>query len=137
MNKNPVDGLDFYELFNLVKKIKENKNLNTKDCRVGKKGLIFIANNLDKVDKIKSLSNLKENEIVEIKPIYDRLKQVSSEEWKKIIALGEQTKVFAYKELSNIKYISLKILKKESVKEKSLLKCFESLKKVKKFGIKI
>lgn len=136
VDKNSVDGLDFYELFNLVKKLKENKNLSSKDCHVGKKGLEFIVNNPDKVDEIKKLSELKEKEVVEIKPIYDRLKLLSSEEWKKIIALGEQTKVFEYKELSNIKYTSSKLLKKESVKEKALLKCFESLNKVKKFGIK-
>lgn len=136
VDKNPVDGLDFYELFNLVKKIKENKNLTPKDCRVGKKGLEFIADNPDKVYEIKKMSDLKEKEVVEIKPIYDRLKLISAEEWKKIIALGEQTKVFEYKELSNVKYTSSKLLKKESVKEKALLKCFESLNKVKKFGIK-
>lgn len=136
VDKNPVDGLDFYELFNLVKKIKENKNLNSKDCHVGKKGLEFIANNPDKISDIKNFSDLKENEIIEIKPIYDRLKLISSEEWKKVIALGEQTKVFEYKELSNVKYTSSKLLKKEPVKEKALLKCFDSLKKVKKFGIK-
>ncbi|WP_417784699.1 AIPR family protein [Tenacibaculum sp.] len=136
VDKKPVDGLDFYELLNLVKKIKENNNLTPKDCRVGKKGLEFIANNPDKVDEIKGMSDLKEKEVIEIKPIYDRLKLISSEEWKKIIALGEQTKVFEYKELSNVKYTSSKLLKKESVKEKALLKCFESLNKVKKFGIK-
>ncbi|WP_418637690.1 AIPR family protein [Winogradskyella sp.] len=136
VDKNPIDGLDFYELFNLVKKIKENRNLNSKDCHIGKKGLEFIANNASKLDEIKKMSDLKEDEIVEIKPIYDRLKLVSSDDWKKIIALGEQTKVFEYKELSNIKYTSLKLLKKEFVKEKGLLKCFESLQKVKKFGIK-
>ncbi|WP_046755227.1 AIPR family protein [Kordia jejudonensis] len=136
VDKNSVDGLDFYELFNLVKKLKENRNLNSKDCHVGKKGLGFIVNNPDKVDEIKKLSDLKEKEVVEIKPIYDRLKLLSSEEWKKIIDLGEQTKVFEYKELSNIKYTSSKLLKRESIKEKALLKCFESLNKVKKFGIK-
>ncbi|MFL0353160.1 AIPR family protein [Xanthomarina sp. GH4-25] len=137
VDKNPIDGLDFYELFNLVKKIKENRNLNSKDYHIGKKGLNFLAKNPEKLNEIKNLSELKEIEIVEIKPIYDRLKLVSSEEWKKVIALGEQTKIFEYKELSNIKYTSSKLLKRESVKEKALLKCFESLKKVKKFGIKI
>lgn len=136
VDKNPIDGLDFYQLFSLVKKIKENKNLNSRDCHIGKKGLEFIAKNPEKLDEIKNLSELKENNVVEIKPIYDRLKLLSLEDWKKIIALGEQTKVFEYKELSNIKYTSTKLIKKEPVKEKALLKCFDSLKKVKKYGIK-
>ena len=66
---------------------------------------------------IKNLSSLEEKEIIEIKPIYDRLKLISSENWKKIIALGEQTKTFEYKELSNVKYVSSKLLKKDSVKQ--------------------
>jgi DUF1009 family protein len=104
---------------------------------VGKKGLFFIANNPGKLDAIKELSNLQEQEIIEIKPVYDKLKLLSTNEWKKIIALGEQTKSFEYKELSNIKYVSSKILKKDSVKESALIKCFESIKKLKKFGIKV
>ena len=136
ITKNPIKGLDFNELFDLVKKIKENKNLNYRDCQVGKKGLEFLASNPAKEEEIRGLSDLKNDEKLEIKPIYDRLKLVPSEEWKKAIALGEQTKIFEYKELSNIKYTSAKLLKKAPVKENALLKCFESLKKVKKFGIK-
>jgi len=136
IDKQPINGLDYYNLFDLVKKIKENKNLNSKDCHIGKKGLEYISNHPNKLLEIKNLSLLKEKEIIEIKPIYDRLKLISSEDWKKIIALGEQTKLFEYKELSNVKYVSSKLLKKDSVKESALIKCFDSLKKVKKFGIK-
>ncbi|OBQ57040.1 AIPR family protein [Tamlana sp. s12] len=136
VDKHPIKGLDYYDLFDLVKKIKENKNLNSKDCHIGKKGLEFISENPNKLIEIKTLSTLKENEVIEIKPIYDRLKLITSDDWKKIIALGEQTKLFEYKELSNIKYVSSKLLKKDSVKEGSLIKCFDSLDKVKKFGIK-
>lgn len=136
VDKNPVKGLDYYELFSLVKNIKDNKNLTSKDCRVGKKGLEFIDNNPDKFYEIKKMSNLKEKEIVEIKPIYDRLKLISLNDWNKIIDLGEQTKIFEYKELSNVKYVKSKILKKEFVKEISIIKCSESINKLKKFGIK-
>lgn len=137
IKKHPIIGLDYYELFDLVKKIKDNKNLNSKDCHVGKKGLQFIAINPDKLNLIKELSSLQEQEVIEIKPIYDRLKLISTDEWKKIIALGEQTKSFEYKELSNVKYVRSKILKKDAVKERALIKCFESIKKLKKFGVKI
>ena len=135
--KNPVVGLDYYELFDLVKKIKDNKNLNSKDCHIGKKGLKFLSNNPDKLKIIKNHSSLVEREIIEIKPIYDRLKRISADNWKKIIALGEQTKTFEYKELSNVKYVSSKLLKKDSVKEAALLKCFESIKKLKKYRINV
>ena len=134
VDKNPINGLDYYDLFDLTKRIKESKNLTLRDCQVGKRAIEFASQNPSKVDEIKQLSTLKDIEIIEIKPIYDRLKIVSSEEWKKIIALGEKTKLFEYKELSNIKYVSSKLLKKESVKELALLKCYDSLKKTKKFG---
>ena len=134
--KNPITDLDYYELFDLVKRIKENKNLRTSDCRIGKKGLEYITANPTKLKEIKDLSVLQEEEIIEIKPIYDRLKLISSVDWKKIISLGEQTKIFEYKELSNVKYVSSKLLRKDSVKEEALLKCYDSLNKVKKFGIK-
>ena len=134
IDKNPIDDLDYYELFDLAKKIKDNRNLNSKDCYIGKKGLQFISNNPEKLSLIKNLSSLQEKEVTEIKPIYDRLKLISSDDWKNIIALGEKTKLFEYKELSNVKYVSSKILKKDSVKEGALIKCFESIKKLKKFG---
>jgi hypothetical protein len=136
VHKNSIIDIDYYELFDLVKRIKENKNLRPTDCRIGKKGLDYIAVNPEKLKEIKDLSPLEEVEIIEIKPIYDRLKLISSEDWKKIISLGEQTKVFEYKELSNVRYVSSKLLKKDSVKEGALLKCYDSLNKVKKFGIK-
>ncbi|MGJ8591302.1 MAG: AIPR family protein [Aquaticitalea sp.] len=136
VNNNPIDDLNYHDLFDLAKKIKENKNLNSKDCYVGKKGLEFISNNLDKLQEIKDLSTFEDKEVVEIKPVYDRLKLISPDEWKNIIALGDKTKLFEYKELSNVKYVSSKILKKESVKESALIKCYDSLNKIKKFGIK-
>lgn len=137
IDKNPIDDLNYSELFDLVKKINENRNLTSQDCRTGKKGLEFLSSNPEKLNFIKDLSFLQEKEIIEIKPIYDRLKLVSSDVWKNIILLGEQTKIFEYKELANVKYVSSKILKKDSVKEEGLLRCFESIQKLKKYGIKV
>tara|TARA_B110000879_G_scaffold141705_1_gene184492 strand:+ start:6057 stop:8438 length:2382 start_codon:yes stop_codon:yes gene_type:complete len=128
---------DYYELSDLVRSIKNNKNLSARNIFVGKKVLKYILSNKISVDEIKSLSKLKEKEIIEIKFAYDRLSNLKSQDWKRIIALGEQTKLFEYKELSNIKYVSSKVLRKDPVKEESLIKCYNSLNKVKKFGIKI
>ena len=128
---------DYYELTDLVRSIKNNKNLSPRNIFVGNKVLNHVKSNKINVDEIKSLSKLKEKETIEIKFAYDRLSNLNLQDWKRIIALGEQTKLFEYKELSNIKYVSSKILRKDPVKEESLIKCFYSLKKVKKFGIKI
>ena len=128
---------DYYELTDLVRSIKNNKNLSPRNIFVGNKVLNHVKSNKINVDEIKSLSKLKEKETIEIKFAYDRLSNLNLQDWKRIIALGEQTKLFEYKELSNIKYVSSKILRKDPVKEESLIKCFYSLKKVKKFGIKV
>lgn len=130
-------NFDYHELSDLVKNIKNNKNLSPKNIFIGKKVLKYILSEKISINKIKSLSKLKEKETVEIKFAYDRLSNLQLKDWKSIIALGEQTKIFDYKELSNIKYVSSKLIKKDSVKEESLIKCFNSLKKIKKFGIKI
>ena len=87
--------------------------------------------------EIKSLSALEETETVELKFIYDKLLLVSKDEWKRIFDLASQTKVFDNLELSNLKSVQISIAKKEIVKEQALIKGFESLKKLKKFGIKI
>jgi len=136
VNKNPEIKIDFYELFDLVKKLKENKNLTFKEIQLGKRGLDFISKNQNLLKEIKELSSYQEKEeTLEIKVIYDRLKLIEPDNWKNIIALGAQTKIFGYQELSNIKSVSQKLLRKEQVKEQSLIKCFESLDKVKKFKI--
>lgn len=133
---NKID-FDYYELTDLVRSIKNNKNLSPRNIFVGNKVLKHIDTNKIDVEEIKSLSKLKEKETVEIKFVFDRLSNLKLQDWKRIIALGEQTKLFEYKELSNIKYVSSKVIKKDPVKEESLIKCFNSLKKVKKFGFKI
>ena len=136
VSSNKDTGLDYLEVFDLNKKLKDGKNLGIKEIRTGKKGLEFIKNNRDLVSKIKNLSSQSDEEIVEIKALYDRVKLIDAENWKRIIAIGEQTKCLDYQEISNIKYVSKKIQGKELVKENSLIKCYESLKRMKKFNIK-
>ncbi|WP_336126836.1 AIPR family protein [Mesoflavibacter sp. CH_XMU1422-2] len=136
ININSIDELDYYEISDLVKNIKNGKNLNSRNKYHGGKVLKLLEFNPEIIENSKKLSSLKDEETIEVKFIYDRLKLIKAADWKRIIALGEQTKVFEYKELSNIKYTSTKLLKNDSVKEIAIVKCFESLKKIKKFGIK-
>ena len=83
------------------------------------------------------LSKLEEKEIVEVKFIYDKLLLVSKEDWKRIIDIASQTKIFNYLELANVKAIQTALAKKEYIKEQALIKAYESLTKLKKYGIKI
>lgn len=132
----PIE-FDWSIAFDLWKKVKEQKNLTSREIAFGKKTLDFIQENPLRAEEIKSLSKLEETEFIEIKFIYDKLLLLSKDDWKRIIDLVSQTKIFDNLELANVKSVQTSLLKKEVIKEQALIKAFESLKKLKKFGIKI
>lgn len=57
--------------------------------------------------------------------------------WKRIIDVASQTKVFDNLELANVKTVQTSLAKKGNVKEQALIRAYEFLKKLKKFGIKV
>jgi hypothetical protein len=136
IDNNKPDGFDYILMFDLLKKLKEHKNMTSREMSFGKKVIDYIKSNPNLLVEIKSMSKLEESEIVEIKFIYDKLLLLSKEEWKRIIDLSAQTKIFNNDELANVKSVQTSLSKKEMVKEQALIKCYESLKKLKKFGIK-
>mgnify|MGYP000385868869 CR=1 FL=1 len=69
--------------------------------------------------------------------MYDKLLLLTKDDWKRIIDVAEQTKIFNNLELANVKSVQTCLSKKEIIKEQALIKCHESLKKLKKFGIKL
>ena len=69
--------------------------------------------------------------------IYDKLLLVSKDNWKRMIDVASQTKVFDHLELANVKTVQTALAKKEKIKEQALIRAYESLKKLKKFGFKI
>ncbi len=89
------------------------------------------------MDEIKLLSNLEDKEVIEIKFIYDKLLLLKKEDWQRIIDLATQTKIFNNLELANIKSVQVSLLKKDKVKEQSLIRAYDSLQKLKRFGIKV
>lgn len=70
-----------------------------------------------------------------MKFIYDKLLLISKDDWKRIIDLASQTKVFTIPELSNVKSIQSALQKNEKINEQALLKAYESICKLKKFGV--
>ncbi len=129
--------LDYSLIFDISKKLKENKNLTDREIKYGLRIVDLFDENTDDYEKIKSLSKLEDNTLLEVKPIYDKLNQLVKAEWDRIIDLADQTKIFDGLELGNIKSISKAILRKEKTKEQSIIKAYESIKKLSKFGIKI
>ncbi|MBQ0907680.1 AIPR family protein [Flavobacterium sp. F-328] len=125
-------SIDCWEIAN---KIKRSKNLNSRDISIASKILSYIEEHNSNIESIKSQSNELEIEIINVKIIFDRLNLISKNDWSKILALGEQTKVFDNLELLNIKSVQKSILKNETIKEINLIKAFESLKKLKKYKI--
>lgn len=135
IENNKPDGFNWSISFDLVSRLKKNLNLTSREISFGKKVLDHIQANPQLIDEIKSLSSLEEIEIVEVKFIYDKLLLLSKDEWKRIIDIADQTKIFNYLELSNVKAVQTSLTKKEKVKEQALIKAYESIKKLKKFGI--
>lgn len=137
VDKNKPVGFDFILAFDLLKKIRESKNLTSREINFGKKVLDLIEKSPVLFEEIKSLSKLAENEVVDIKVIYDKLLLLSKDEWKRIIDLASQRNIFNNLELANVKSVQTALLKKEYIKEQALLKAYDSIKKLKKFGIEI
>jgi hypothetical protein len=135
LNKNKSENFDYWTALELCDKLKNQQNI--KEISFGKRVLDFIQKNPSIIEEIKSLSKLEETETIEIKTIYDKLLFLKKEDWDKWIAVAEQTKVFNNHELANIKSVRISLTKKELIKERALLKAYESLKKLRKFGIKI
>lgn len=137
VDQNKPEDFQYIQIFDLLKTLKDKKNLSAKDIAFGRKVLGFIQENPTLTETIKALSAIEDSEIIEVKFIYDKLLLLSKEDWKRIIDVASQTKIFNNLELSNIKSVQTALSKKEKIKEQAVIKAFESLKKLKKFGISI
>jgi hypothetical protein len=137
IDKNKLDGFEWSAAFDLLNKLRNKSNLTVREITFGKKVLDYIMTKPQLVSKIRALSKLDETEIVELKFIYDKLLLISKDDWKRIIDVASQTKIFNNLELLNVKSVQTALTKKEKVKEQALISAYESIKKLMKFGIKI
>ena len=137
LKDHSLEGFDYMLVFEIFKKIKEGKNFATREIVFGKKVLDYLKENQSLIEEVKSLSILEEKEMIEVKVIYDRLLLFTKDDWKRIIDLATQTNLFNNLELANLKSVQTSLLKKTSVKEQAIIKAYESMQKLKKFGFKI
>jgi hypothetical protein len=137
IEKKNLEEFDWNISDALFNNLRKNKNLSTREITLGKKVLKFLESDPQILEKIKSLSKMEDIKIIEVKFIYDRLKLLSKNDWSRIIDISTQTNTLVGIELSNVKSVSLSFLKKENIKEQSLIKAYESIKKLKKFRIEI
>ncbi|MBX7243654.1 MAG: AIPR family protein, partial [Bacteroidia bacterium] len=137
IGNNNLEEFDWLLAFELEKKIREFKNLTSREIAFGKKVLDYIQSEPSIVEQVKALSKIEETQVVDLKFVYDKLLLLSREDWNRIIDISSQTNLFDNLELSNIKAVQTSLAKKEGVKEQALIRAYESIKKLKRFGIKI
>lgn len=137
LKDHSLEGFDYMLAFEIFKKMKDGQNFTAREITLGKKVIDFLKEHPLLIEKIKSLSTLEEKEMIEVKVIYDRLLLLTKDDWKRIIDLATQTNLFNNLELANVKSVQSSLMKKTLVKEQALIKAFESIKKLKKFGINI
>lgn len=137
VENNKLNEFDFYNAFDLLQKLRNQTNLSSREINFGKKVLDFIQENPSLEEGIKSLSTLEEKEILEIKSMYDKLSLISKDKWKNIIDIASRNNIFDNLALDNIKSVQASLSKKEIMKEQALIKCYQSLQKLKKFQIEI
>jgi len=134
---NKPNEFDWSIAFDLVSKLGKNKNLTSREIAFGKKVLDLIQSRPTLIDEVKALSKYEETEIVEVKFIYDKLLMISKEDWKRIIDIATQTKIFDYLEISNIKSVHNSLVKKDKVNVQATIRAYESIKKLKKYNINL
>lgn len=133
VDKNKELRFDYYKVFDIVKKLKEDKSFDSLDISLGKRVLDFIEKNPDLIEGIKALSKEEDKELLDLKFVYDKLLLISKSDWNRIIDIGVHTKIFDNLELANVKSVMNSILKKELAKDQAILKAFTSIKKTEKF----
>jgi len=143
------DGLNKYNLNekiltkyqdnNLSIILKELKESGAMSERLIKKGIQILGTISDlgiDFEKISALSQLDEKDLVAPSEIFSRLEKLKDDDWKRILDLGQQTKVLSFNEISVIKTVIQKLKRKENIDLKRLKVTQTAIDKLKKYGIK-
>jgi len=123
-----------FDIWDLLKKLKERRNLGHNEIKTGRKILEMIDQGKIVIDEIRELSGVTDTEQNDLKGIYDKMSSLKKEDWARIIGLGEKTNIFDNLEISNIKAVQRSFTNREKVKEAALVRGYESIGKLKKFG---
>lgn len=140
VNNNKSLGFEWINVQEIESRLRKGENLRKIDISFGSRVLYFLESSPGIIDEIKLLSDIAETEIVEVKFIYDKLINVSKDQWQRMIDIATQTNLFSSsEELANLKHVYTSFIKKDNliIKEQALKKAYDSIKKLKKFGIDI
>ncbi|WP_010663999.1 AIPR family protein [Marinilabilia salmonicolor] len=118
-------------------KLKKNGNFTDSEIKRGGRIISKLKElQLDFAD-ISSISKLSDSETFDPLVIYNRLKLIDKETWKKVIDIGEQTGKLSFNEISVIKTVISKVKTQENIDLKRLEIVNNALDKIKKFGVNI
>lgn len=143
------DGLYYYNLnagilskyqdtnVSMIRKtLKKSGYLTDRLILKGNEIIDFLVEKEIDFDKISALSKLTDRELVDPSKLYNRLSRLTDDDWKRILALGEQTNTLSFNEISVIKTVIQKLKRSENIDLKRLQLTKEAIDKLKKFGIK-
>ncbi|MEL4454852.1 AIPR family protein [Lutimonas vermicola] len=118
---------------NISGKIKSQGALSDIEVKKGVKIIQVLQERNVSFEDVKKLSYETDIVLEDATKIINRLKDMDSESWKIVIAIGEKTQKLNYKEISTIKAIQTKLRKKETIDLNRLQIVDKALDKVKKF----
>ncbi|WP_430809570.1 MULTISPECIES: AIPR family protein [unclassified Carboxylicivirga] len=118
-------------------KLKRNGNFTDAEIKKGGEIISKLKELHIDFNEISSISKLSEKETLDPSLVYNRLKLIDKDTWKKVIDIGEQTGKLSFNEVSVIKTVITKVKKQENIDLKRLGIVNESLDKIKKFGVNV
>ena len=118
-------------------KLKKNGNFTDAEIKRGGEIIEKLKELQIVFSDINSMSKLSDNETIDPSVIYNRLKLIDKNTWKKVIDIGEQTGKLSFNEISVIKTVITKIKKQENIDLRRLEIVNNSLDKIKKFGVNV
>lgn len=137
LKTDALSQVDKIYVSNIRGKLSRNGNFTDAEIKRGGEILHKLKEQNLNFEEISSLSKITNDKVIDPSVIYNRLKVIDADTWKRVIAVGEQTGKLTFKEVSVIKTVITKIKKQENIDLKRLEIVDASLNKVKKFGIKV
>ncbi|WP_051190379.1 BT4734/BF3469 family protein [Kaistella palustris] len=130
--------VDATGLISIVAQMKHNKPLNSGHFRSARRVFRLIADKPSVVEEALNNSKLENQEAVDFKGLHDRVKPFLIENWKRIEAFQNTKNIFDYKEFNNVKTVYAALISpSKKVNQQSLLKAYDSLQKLGRFGLKV
>lgn len=140
------DGLNLYALnerlfsknqenhiVRIRQKIQQQGEFSEAEINKGVEILELLQQHGSDFDSITALSKKKETTFIDPNIIYTKLREVTPDTWNRIVALGEQTRILNYQELSAIKIVQQKLKRQETVDLKRLQLVDDAIGKLKKW----